>query len=45
MPRDDAVALARELAQLALFWYDGKRFWLLPAEADDAPRTLPDTRS
>jgi hypothetical protein len=33
VPRDDAVALARRFAQLALFWFDGERFWLLPAEA------------
>jgi len=42
MPRHDAVALARQFSQLAIFWYDGGRFWLLPAEADDEPRPLPD---
>jgi hypothetical protein len=39
--REDAVALAERFDQLALFWYDGADFWLLPAEADQAPRRLP----
>jgi len=26
---------------VALFWYDGARFWLLPANADAAPHALP----
>jgi hypothetical protein len=41
LPRDEAVTTARRFAQLALFWYDGDRFWLLPAEADAQPRPLP----
>jgi hypothetical protein len=40
-PRGDAVALARDYAQLALFWFDGSRFWLLPADADKTPEPLP----
>ena len=39
--RAEAVALARDFAQLALFWYDGDRFWLLPAAANRPPRPLP----
>jgi hypothetical protein len=27
--------------QLALFWYDGERFWLWPGEAEGAPEPLP----
>lgn len=41
LPRDEAVELARRFEQLALFWFDGDAFWLLPAEADAAPRRLP----
>jgi len=43
LPRDEAVALASRLEQLALFWYDGRDFWLLPAEADGEPRRLPES--
>lgn len=39
--RDDAVALARRYAQLALFWFDGEAFWLLPALADERATRLP----
>ena len=41
MPRADAVALARELDQLAIFWYDGERFWLVPVAIDGDPQPLP----
>ena len=44
MPHHEAVALARGLDQLALFWYDGSDFWLMPAEADAAPERLPRDR-
>src|SRR5215208_2852596 len=37
----DAVALAKRLDQLALFWFDGECFWLLPADADQSPTRLP----
>ena len=37
----DAVALPELYDQLALFWYDGAAFWLLPAEAAQEPRRLP----
>ncbi len=39
--RDDAAALAERLRQLALFWYDGTTFWLLPAKADEDAMQLP----
>lgn len=41
LEREAAVALAARHAQLALFWFDGARFWLLPAAADGAPTPLP----
>ena len=41
MPREEAAALASRFEQLALFWFDGSDFWLLPAEADRSPRRLP----
>ena len=41
LPREEAVALAGRYAQLALFWFDGEAFWLVPAEADEPPRRLP----
>lgn len=39
--RDDAAALARELEQLALYWFDGEAFWIDGALADRKPRRLP----
>lgn len=41
MPREEAVAFARRFEQLALFWYDGGHFWLLPAMATKSPQRLP----
>lgn len=41
LPEAEAVELARRLEQLALFWFDGETFWLLPAEANQAPTRLP----
>jgi hypothetical protein len=41
--REEAVALAARLGQLALFWFDGRKFWLLPGEADQPPVALPPT--
>jgi hypothetical protein len=40
--RDRAVAMAERFDQLALFWFDGRDFWLLPAEADQEARRLPE---
>lgn len=41
MSRSDAAALARELEQLALYWFDGKAFWIDGALASRAPQRLP----
>ena len=41
MSRSDAAALARELEQLALYWFDGKAFWIDGALADRTPQRLP----
>jgi hypothetical protein len=41
LPRDEAARLAAERDQVALFWYDGARFWRWPAAVDEAPRPLP----
>ena len=37
----EALRLAHAERQLALFWYDGATFWLMPAEADGTPQRLP----
>jgi hypothetical protein len=39
--RDEALRLALRFDQLALFWFDGDAFWLLPAEAGGSPKRLP----
>lgn len=41
MSREDAVAFARRFGQLALFWFDGDRFWVVPGTARQEPRPLP----
>lgn len=41
LPKDDAVALGRRFQQSAIFWYDGRDFWLLGAVVAAAPRRLP----
>lgn len=41
MPQDDAIALARELEQIAIFWFDGKRFWIQGAILEADPLMLP----
>jgi hypothetical protein len=41
MPREKAIDLARELEQIAIFWFDGKRFWILGAEVETDPIELP----
>jgi hypothetical protein len=41
MPREKAVDLARELEQVAIFWFDGKRFWILGALVETDPLMLP----
>ena len=41
LPRAESIALARRFDQLALFWFDGERFWLLPGLAEKEARPLP----
>jgi hypothetical protein len=41
MPQQEAVDLARELEQVAIFWFDGNRFWILGALAETDPLMLP----
>ena len=41
MPQKDAIELARELEQVAIFWFDGKRFWILGAIVESDPQMLP----
>lgn len=41
MPQREALTLARELEQVAIFWFDGQRFWILGAIVDTDPLMLP----
>ncbi|MDP9205169.1 MAG: DUF3293 domain-containing protein [Gemmatimonadota bacterium] len=41
MPKDEAIDLARELEQVAIFWFDGQRFWILGALVETDPLMLP----
>jgi Protein of unknown function (DUF3293) len=41
MPQDKAISLARELEQVAIFWFDGRRFWILGALMESDPVMLP----
>jgi hypothetical protein len=41
MPQEKALDLARELEQVAIFWFDGKRFWILGALVETDPLMLP----
>jgi hypothetical protein len=41
MPQEKAVDLARELEQVALFWFDGRRFWILGGIVESDPLMLP----
>jgi len=41
MPQEKATALARELEQVAFFWFDGKRFWIIGAMLEADPLMLP----
>ena len=41
MPQADAIALAKELEQVAIFWFDGARFWILGALVATDPLMLP----
>jgi hypothetical protein len=41
MPQDEALDLAREMEQVAIFWFDGSRFWILGALVETDPLMLP----
>lgn len=41
MPQQMALHLACELRQIAIFWFDGKRFWILGALVEADPLMLP----
>jgi hypothetical protein len=41
MPQQSAIALARELEQIAIFWFDGKSFWIIGALLEADPIMLP----
>lgn len=41
MPQEDAIALAKELEQVAIFWFDGERFWIVGAMVETDPLMLP----
>ena len=41
VPQDKAVALAKELEQVAIFWFDGRRFWIVGALVEADPLMLP----
>lgn len=37
----EAIDLARDLEQVAIFWFDGKQFWILGAIVEADPLMLP----
>jgi hypothetical protein len=41
MPQDKAIDLAREMEQVAIFWFDGRRFWIVGALVETDPLMLP----
>jgi hypothetical protein len=41
MRQEDAVALAKELEQVAIFWFDGHSFWIIGAMVETDPLMLP----
>jgi hypothetical protein len=41
MPQDEAIELAKEMQQVALFWFDGERFWILGGIVESDPLMLP----
>lgn len=41
LPAGESTALARRWDQLALYWFDGEAFWILPALAEHPPVRLP----
>jgi hypothetical protein len=41
MPQRKALDLARMMEQIAIFWFDGKRFWILGVIVETDPLMLP----
>lgn len=41
IPQDFATRLAREFEQVAIFWFDGEKFWIVGALAPADPVVLP----
>jgi hypothetical protein len=41
MPQEKALDLAREMEQVAIFWFDGSRFWILGVLVETDPLMLP----
>lgn len=41
IPQEKAIALARQLEQVALFWFDGGRFWIVGGIVESDPVMLP----
>jgi hypothetical protein len=41
MPQGKAIDIARELDQVAIFWFDGKRFWILGVVVETDPLMVP----
>jgi hypothetical protein len=41
MPQEKAIELAHELEQVAIFWFDGARFWILGVLVEADPVMLP----
>ena len=42
LSREEAIAIALEFDQSAIFWWDGTKFWIHPALVSDSPRPLPE---
>jgi hypothetical protein len=41
LPQQEAIAMARDLEQIAIFWFDGKSFWIVGAVLETDPMMLP----
>jgi hypothetical protein len=41
MPQEKAVDLARDMEQVAIFWFDGRRFWIFGVIVETDPLMLP----
>ena len=41
MSQEEAIDLARQLEQVAIFWFDGERFWIVGALVKTDPLMLP----